>query len=80
MVVDITSPDVHGLEHFDGGEAKVVGHAGGQTVLDFGYGKTELFPSACCVARGAPGTTKMKTATTTTTTTMRLSPATKRLR
>ena len=50
MVVDITSPDVHGLEHFDGGEAKVVGHAGGQTVLDFGYGKTELFPSACCVA------------------------------
>ena len=50
MVVDITSPDAHGLEHFDGGEAKVVGHAGGQTVLDFGYGKTELFPSACCVA------------------------------
>jgi len=50
MVVDITSPDVHGLEHFDGCEAKVVGHTGGQTVLDFGYGKTELFPSACCVA------------------------------
>ena len=40
MVVDITSPDVHGLEHFDGCEAKVVGHTGGQTVLDFGYGKT----------------------------------------
>ena len=36
--------------NIDGGEAKVVGHAGGQTVLDFGYGKTELFPSACCVA------------------------------
>jgi hypothetical protein len=50
MIVDITSSDVQGLEHFGVGEAMVVGHSGGQTLLDFGYGKPASFPTACCVA------------------------------
>ena len=50
MIVDITSSDVQGLEHFGVGEAMVVGHSGGQTLLNFGYGKPVSYPTACCVA------------------------------
>jgi hypothetical protein len=50
MVVGITSLGAHGLERFNGCEGIVADQAGGQTSLDFGYGKPVVFPTAFCVA------------------------------
>jgi hypothetical protein len=71
-----TSSDVQDLEHFEGGKAMVVRQSGGQTFLDFDYGKPVPFPRlSAWPAYGAPGTmTKKATAIA------RLSLATKRLR
>jgi hypothetical protein len=49
MIAGVTFSDVLSLEHFDGGEAMVVGHSGGITLLDTGYGKQVPFPTTCCV-------------------------------
>jgi hypothetical protein len=50
IIVDTTFSDVQGLEHSNDGEVMVVGHSGGQTLLNFGYGKPVSYPTACCVA------------------------------
>jgi hypothetical protein len=50
MIFDTGSLDVQVLEHFHGGEAMVLGHSGGQTLLDFSYVKPVSLSTVSCMA------------------------------